>query len=151
MANTIPGVSRFPQGVLLSQHRIEEILLNSLAQYTNVEIQRGVTPTQLDIDHFSIDDDEAFPVSVTICKVEDHPAELESLDEKRCSSKASAQSPEHADLTETIRAKYVIGCDGAHSWTRKQLGLKMEGEQTDHIWGVLGMLLHLQLTSEDQN
>jgi 2-polyprenyl-6-methoxyphenol hydroxylase-like FAD-dependent oxidoreductase len=31
---------------------------------------------------------------------------------------------------ETVRAKYVIGCDGAHSWTRRNLGIKMQGEQT---------------------
>ena len=35
--------------------------------------------------------------------------------------------------TETVHAKYVIGCDGAHSWTRRQLGITMEGEQTDFI------------------
>jgi phenol 2-monooxygenase len=42
-----------------------------------------------------------------------------------------------AGSREVIHAKYVIGCDGAHSWTRKQIGGKMEGEQTDFIWGVL--------------
>jgi phenol 2-monooxygenase len=40
--------------------------------------------------------------------------------------------------TETITAKYVVGCDGAHSWTRRQLGFELEGEPTDFIWGVLG-------------
>lgn len=29
---------------------------------------------------------------------------------------------------ETVRAKYVIGCDGAHSWTRAQLGFDMVGD-----------------------
>jgi phenol 2-monooxygenase len=37
-------------------------------------------------------------------------------------------------LTETIHAKYVVGCDGAHSWTRRQIGSIMEGEQTDFVW-----------------
>lgn len=32
--------------------------------------------------------------------------------------------------TETIRAKYVIGCDGGHSWVRRTLGIEMVGEQT---------------------
>jgi phenol 2-monooxygenase len=40
--------------------------------------------------------------------------------------------------TEIVRTKYVVGCDGAHSWTRKQLGIELEGEPTDYIWGVLG-------------
>ncbi|CZT22165.1 related to phenol 2-monooxygenase [Ramularia collo-cygni] len=38
---------------------------------------------------------------------------------------------------ETIRAKYVIGADGAHSWVRRSLGLSMEGETTDAIWGAI--------------
>ena len=39
-----------------------------------------------------------------------------------------------------ISAKYMIGCDGAHSWTRRQLGFIMQGEQTDFIWGVLDIV-----------
>lgn len=45
-----------------------------------------------------------------------------------------------AGSTETVKAKYMIGCDGAHSWTRRQLGYKLEGEQTDFIWGVLDII-----------
>lgn len=41
---------------------------------------------------------------------------------------------------ETIKAKYVIGCDGAHSWVRRELGFKLEGEPTDYIWGVLDIV-----------
>ena len=32
--------------------------------------------------------------------------------------------------SEMVSAKYVIGCDGAHSWVRRQLGINMVGEQT---------------------
>ena len=38
-----------------------------------------------------------------------------------------------AATSEIVRAKYVIGADGAHSWTRRKLGLKLEGESTDYI------------------
>lgn len=44
------------------------------------------------------------------------------------------------DNVETIRAKYVIGADGAHSWTRRQLGLTMRGEQHPHVWGVVDLV-----------
>jgi phenol 2-monooxygenase len=47
-------------------------------------------------------------------------------------SKAAANS--RAGAKETVRAKYMIGCDGAHSWVRNQLDYKLEGEQTDYIW-----------------
>ena len=33
---------------------------------------------------------------------------------------------------ETVLAKYVVGCDGAHCWTRRQIGSVMIGEQTDY-------------------
>ena len=29
---------------------------------------------------------------------------------------------------------------GAHSWVRKTLGIALEGEQTDYIWGVVDMV-----------
>lgn len=46
----------------------------------------------------------------------------------------AAKNNPRAGSLETVRAKYVIGCDGAHSWVRRQLGFEMEGEQTDYIW-----------------
>lgn len=61
---------------------------------------------------------------------------------------------------ETIKAKYLIGCDGAHSWTRTQLGLSLEGESTEHIWGVMDIvpltnfrgfsILHLLSLTDDK-
>lgn len=38
--------------------------------------------------------------------------------------------------TERVLAKYVVGCDGAHSWTRRQIGCVMEGDHTDFVWSV---------------
>lgn len=34
-------------------------------------------------------------------------------------------------------AKYVLGCDGAHSTVRKSLEYKMLGDTTDTVWGVM--------------
>jgi 2-polyprenyl-6-methoxyphenol hydroxylase-like FAD-dependent oxidoreductase len=39
----------------------------------------------------------------------------------------------------------MIGCDGAHSWARNQLGYKLEGEQTDSIWYEKGKVRRLFL------
>jgi phenol 2-monooxygenase len=36
-----------------------------------------------------------------------------------------------------VRAKYLLGCDGAHSWVRKYINISLEGEQTDQHWGVI--------------
>ncbi|HEV7740902.1 MAG TPA: FAD-dependent monooxygenase, partial [Pseudolysinimonas sp.] len=35
----------------------------------------------------------------------------------------------------SIRAKYVIGADGARSGVRAAIGLKLEGDQANHAWG----------------
>lgn len=42
--------------------------------------------------------------------------------------------------TEIVHEKYMVGCDGAHSWTRRHLGFSMEGEQTEFVWGVLDII-----------
>ncbi|KAF2649272.1 phenol 2-monooxygenase-like protein [Lophiostoma macrostomum CBS 122681] len=34
-------------------------------------------------------------------------------------------------------AKYVLGCDGAHSTVRKSLSTRMLGDTTDTVWGVM--------------
>jgi phenol 2-monooxygenase len=43
--------------------------------------------------------------------------------------------------TETVHAKYVIGCDGARSWTREQLGYRLEGDSAN----VYVRCLHTQI------
>jgi phenol 2-monooxygenase len=45
-----------------------------------------------------------------------------------------------AGSEEIVHAKYMLGADGAHSWTRNQLGFKLEGDSTDYIWGVLDIV-----------
>ncbi|GAB2893294.1 FAD-binding monooxygenase [Neomicrococcus lactis] len=40
----------------------------------------------------------------------------------------------------TVRAKYVIGCDGARSGVRRAIGRKLEGDQANHAWGVMDVL-----------
>jgi 2-polyprenyl-6-methoxyphenol hydroxylase-like FAD-dependent oxidoreductase len=45
-----------------------------------------------------------------------------------------ANSKAKETKTEVVKAKYLIGCDGAHSWTRKQVDISLEGSSTDHVW-----------------
>ena len=40
----------------------------------------------------------------------------------------------------TIRARYVVGCDGARSATRAAIGRKLAGEATSESWGVMDVL-----------
>lgn len=41
----------------------------------------------------------------------------------------------------TVRSKYLVGADGAHSMVRRCMGLKLEGESLDHIWGVVDLIV----------
>ncbi|KAF8600073.1 hypothetical protein BDV93DRAFT_497033, partial [Ceratobasidium sp. AG-I] len=75
-----------------------------------VVVEQGTRPTRL-----VIDSSESGPV--------DYPVSI---------------SLKHPDgKTETVKAKYLIGCDGAHSWTRAQLGISMVGDTSNDVWGVV--------------
>ncbi len=39
-----------------------------------------------------------------------------------------------------IKAKYVVGCDGARSTVRESIGRKLVGDQAFHAWGVMDVL-----------
>lgn len=43
-------------------------------------------------------------------------------------------------VMETIHARYLIACDGAHSWGSDQLGVQNEGASDDSTWGVLDII-----------
>jgi phenol 2-monooxygenase len=40
----------------------------------------------------------------------------------------------------TVRAKYVVGCDGARSNVRRAIGLELQGDAANHAWGVMDVL-----------
>jgi phenol 2-monooxygenase (NADPH) len=42
--------------------------------------------------------------------------------------------------TSTLRAKYVVGCDGARSRIRTEIGRELAGDATDESWGVMDVL-----------
>ncbi|CAD6588281.1 MAG: hypothetical protein ASARMPREDX12_003221 [Alectoria sarmentosa] len=149
--DTIPGISRFQQ-VVLHQGRIERFFLDSLKEHSHIKIERGVLPEQLEIDHSKAEDDHAYPIKVKIRHLDDDeatPAQngtnvpdglFRSSLAKDDTDDLIRQSRGKEGTTELIHAKYMIGCDGAHSWTRRQLGFQMQGEQTEFIWGVLDIV-----------
>lgn len=156
--DTIPGISRFQQ-VVLHQGRIERFYLDSIAEHSDIRVERGVLPETLDFDESKVEDDDAYPIRV----------KLRHLSEEEATPKQSATSANGAGIqdglfrsnmaaddtgdllnaakvndkagsTEIVEAKYMVGCDGAHSWTRNQLGFQLRGESTDFIWGVLDIV-----------
>src|SRR5215216_2826664 len=46
----------------------------------------------------------------------------------------------HEGQIETIKARYVVGCDGARSTVRKSIGRALHGDSANHAWGVTDIL-----------
>jgi 2-polyprenyl-6-methoxyphenol hydroxylase-like FAD-dependent oxidoreductase len=51
------------------------------------------------------------------------------------------QDEGHIGEIETIRATYVVGCDGARSAVRQSMGLALKGDSANHAWGVMDVLV----------
>ena len=49
------------------------------------------------------------------------------------------ESP-HRGETETVTARYVVGCDGARSIVRRSIGRELRGDSANHAWGVMDLL-----------
>jgi phenol 2-monooxygenase (NADPH) len=46
----------------------------------------------------------------------------------------------HQGEIETVKARYVVGCDGARSTVRTSMGRELRGESANHAWGVMDVL-----------
>lgn len=153
MANTVPGISRFPQGVTSSQQRIESLLQRSIKSNLGVDIQHDMVPTELIFDPTLVGDGDTYPITVKLGKTNGfdrlsvgYPWDdrlthngPHTNDTRNGERDVSSFGPNLCGKThQIIHSKYVIGCDGAHSWTRKQIGITMEGDQTEYVWGVIG-------------
>ncbi len=48
--------------------------------------------------------------------------------------------PRHEGKSETVKARFVVGCDGARSAVRKSIGRELHGDSANHAWGVMDVL-----------
>ena len=105
------GLSEFPH-VIVNQARMQELLFDNAKK----------SPSRHEVDYGweyvsqIIDETQNYPVEVTLASTDD------------------------AGTTRTIRAKYVVGCDGARSAVRKSIGRQLHGDVQNHAWGVLDIL-----------
>ncbi|RHZ63954.1 hypothetical protein CDV55_105486 [Aspergillus turcosus] len=155
--DTTPGISRFQQ-VVLHQGRIERFFLDSIKEHSNITVERGVMPTSFEFDASKAADVDDYPITVTLRTL----TEEEATPQQQQATNGAAVSDglfrsnlapddtddmlraaelnSRANQTQTVKAKFMVGCDGAHSWVRRQLGFKLEGDSTDYIWGVLDII-----------
>ncbi|KAF7178862.1 hypothetical protein CNMCM7691_007684 [Aspergillus felis] len=140
---------------LLNQGRIERFILDAIKDCSDLEVERGVIAESLECDETLENQGDAYPITVTLRTLSEEEAN------PSCSYGGSGgvrngllrnnitpddwddllkTSKERPGNVETVKAKYLIGCDGAHSWTRKQLNIPFDGSTTEHIWGVVDMV-----------
>ncbi|EIM90606.1 uncharacterized protein STEHIDRAFT_49341 [Stereum hirsutum FP-91666 SS1] len=108
-------VARYPFSISLNQGGIERLLLDGLLK-EGVIVDRPTRPSSIILsdDERELNDTSKYPITVVL----DH---LEG----------------EAVQQEIVHAKFLVGSDGAHSWVRRALNIQMEGEQTNHVWGVI--------------
>ena len=155
---TLPNTSRC-RAAVLHQGRIERFMIDSIAEHSDIVVERGVLPESLEFDESKAEDEAAYPIRVQLrhlTEAEATPKQVVTsangagiqdglyrsnlaLDDTQDLLNA-AKLNEKAGSTETVEAKYMVGCDGAHSWVRNQLGFSLDGESTDYIWGVVDIV-----------
>lgn len=107
------GISEFPH-LIVNQARVLDYFAEFMAN----------APTRMTPDYgfefrsLKVDDGAEYPVTVTLL----HTAGPDAGRER------------------TVRAKYVVGADGAKSKVRDSIGCTLAGDQANHAWGVMDVL-----------
>src|SRR6185312_13077193 len=108
------GLSEFPH-VILNQARVHDAYLTVMRNSSHrLEPFYSRRLVDLQVDTAATD----YPVTVT----------LERTD------------ADHEGEGQTVKARYVVGCDGARSNVRRSLGRALHGDTANHAWGVMDVL-----------
>ncbi|CAB4894391.1 MAG: 3-hydroxybenzoate 4-monooxygenase [Actinobacteria bacterium] len=108
--DTADDSSEFPH-VVVNQARLQAYLLEYMKKSaTRLEPNYG-----LELSDLHVSDSGDYPVVATLNEV-------------------------LTGVETVIRAKYVVGCDGARSAVRSAIGRELKGESANHAWGVLDVL-----------
>ncbi|KAJ7216366.1 FAD binding domain-containing protein [Mycena pura] len=135
--DTEPNTSRFRHGVL-NQGRIEDFLIDCMKEHS-LTVERSISAVSLECRE---DPSEAHPITVKVDHLvpSDEAVDANGLYRSNILPDElfnSSISQRQVAKTEEIKTKYVVGCDGARSWTRKQLGFSLEGDSANIYWGVM--------------
>lgn len=107
------GISEFPH-LIVNQARV----LDYFAEFMANAPTRMTPDYGLEFRSLEVDDAAEYPVTVTLI----HTAGPDAGRER------------------TVRAKYVVGADGARSKVRDSIGCTLAGDQANHAWGVMDAL-----------
>lgn len=113
------GMSEFPH-LIVNQARV----LDYFAEYARNAPGRLEPDWGWEFVTLRVEEEGDHPVVVTLRRAAD--------------AGASAGTAEGEQRT--VRAKYVLGADGARSRVREAIGRRLEGDQAFHAWGVMDVL-----------
>lgn len=108
--DTEDGLSEFPH-VIVNQARLQAYLL----EYMSDSPTRLAPRYDTELVSAEVEQGQEYPVRVTLRRGE-------------------------SGTLHTLRAKYVVGCDGARSKVRDAIGRKLHGDFANHAWGVMDIL-----------
>lgn len=112
--DTEDGLSEFPH-VVLNQARVHDFYLECM----------GNSPSRLE-PHYA-----RKLVDVAVDRnADDYPVTV----------RVERTDAAHAGQQETIKARYVVGCDGARSAVRSSIGRQLVGDSANQAWGVMDVL-----------
>jgi phenol 2-monooxygenase len=113
------GLSEFTHSIV-NQARLHEILLEGMKNsVTHLVPHYSRRLLSVDMDSQVTQDLSAYPVTAT----------FERSDEG------------DTDKIETVRARFIIGTDGARSAVRKGMSIALEGDSANKAWGVMDVLV----------
>lgn len=139
----------------ISQGRIERFLLDAIDQISEskLKVERGISAESLFYESSLENKHDEHPIVVTLRTLSDeeaNPKPAEGAFGGRDILAKSNLPPDERDKIdpptqeagkiEVVKARYLIGTDGAHSWLRNQLGFKLEGSRTDSVWGAMDVV-----------
>ena len=111
------GLSEFTHSVV-NQARLHDLLLEGMANSVSHLIPHYSRKLlELNVDSNLTQDLNAYPIT------------------------ASFERQDEESKVETIKARFVVGCDGARSAVRKNLSIALEGDSANKAWGVMDVLL----------
>ena len=120
IADARAGLSEFTHGIV-NQARLHELLIEGMANsITNLRPHYSREFVEMQIDNTLTQDLNACPITATFKRVDD-------------AGKGK---------TETVKARFIVGCDGGRSQVRRSLGITLEGDSANKAWGVMDILLN---------
>ncbi len=108
--DTEEGLSEMPH-VILNQARVHAMYLDRMRRAP----RRLVPDYHRRLETLTVDHGASHPVTVTLAN-------------------------EATGTAETLRARHVVGCDGARSAVRRAIGRRLTGDSANKAWGVIDML-----------